>query len=85
MERSAIHWAIINNNAEIVSLLLEARCDIEAADKFGMRPILMAAMKGSTAIARMLIEAGCELNVVNKVGLGVWTPSQMMLPCCGHM
>lgn len=67
MERTAVHWAIINNNVEIVSVLIEAKCDIEAADKFGMRPILMAAMKGSTKIAKMLIYAGCDLTVVNKV------------------
>lgn len=31
--RSPIHWAIINNNTEIVELLVNAKCDIEASDK----------------------------------------------------
>lgn len=31
--RSPIHWAIINNNTEIVALLIRAKCDIEASDK----------------------------------------------------
>ena len=33
MERAPIHWAIIHKNADIVSLLIDAKCDIETADK----------------------------------------------------
>jgi ankyrin repeat protein len=33
MERTPIHWAISHCNLEIVSLLIQAKCDIEATDK----------------------------------------------------
>ncbi|OTF76980.1 hypothetical protein BLA29_011206 [Euroglyphus maynei] len=64
--RSPIHWAIINNNTEIVALLIKAKCDIEVSDKFEMKPILMAAMVGNLEMVKMLIEAGCNCRVVNK-------------------
>lgn len=33
MERTPIHWAISHGNLEIVALLIQAKCDIEATDK----------------------------------------------------
>lgn len=50
-----------------MQLLIEARCDIEAKDKYGMSPILMAAWHGHKDAVQLLIKCGANALVVNKV------------------
>ncbi|XP_076456786.1 uncharacterized protein LOC143291073 [Babylonia areolata] len=55
---------------DVVRLLIEAKCDVNAKDSRGMTALHHAAMKGEQEILQMLIEAGCELNTQDKNG---WT------------
>ncbi|XP_076179940.1 uncharacterized protein LOC143153061 isoform X6 [Ptiloglossa arizonensis] len=47
-------------------MLMQAKCDIEARDKFGMRPLHMAAWYGHRDAVKMLINAGANVSAVNK-------------------
>ncbi|XP_049791659.1 ankyrin repeat and death domain-containing protein 1A-like isoform X4 [Schistocerca nitens] len=49
-----------------MEMLIAAKCDIEARDKYGMRPILMAAWHGHRDAVQMLINCGASLVAVNK-------------------
>ncbi|XP_052131718.1 myotrophin-like [Frankliniella occidentalis] len=53
-----------------MEMLIAAKCDIEANDKYGMRPLLMAAWHGHSDAAKMLINCGASVNAVNKVTTG---------------
>lgn len=50
-----------------MEMLINAKCDIEAQDKYGMRPILMAAWHGHKDAVEMLINCGASVMAVNKV------------------
>jgi ankyrin repeat protein len=56
-----------------MQLLIEARCDIEAKDKYGMSPILMAAWHGHKDAVQLLIKCGANALVVNKVSAPSFT------------
>ncbi|KAL1117602.1 hypothetical protein AAG570_003917 [Ranatra chinensis] len=47
-------------------MLIAAKCDIEAKDKYGMRPLLMAAWHGHRDAVRLLITCGANVHAVNR-------------------
>ncbi|RWS28981.1 ankyrin repeat and death domain-containing protein 1A-like protein, partial [Leptotrombidium deliense] len=46
MERTACHWAAMYGHSEILAILIQAKCDIETTDKFGMTPLLVGCWYG---------------------------------------
>lgn len=48
-------------------MLIAAKCDIEAQDRYGMRALLMAAWHGHRDAVEMLINCGASVLAVNKV------------------
>ncbi|UYV64379.1 ANKRD7 [Cordylochernes scorpioides] len=69
MDRSPIHWAASKGHLDILTLLIQAKCDIEATDKYGMKPVLMAAWFGHREAVQMLVENGASCRSVNRVSL----------------
>jgi len=57
-----LHWAVKKNDAEAVKALLEMKPDLNAADKAGYTPLLIAAENGNEKIVSMLIKAGADVN-----------------------
>jgi ankyrin repeat protein len=51
-----------------MEMLIAANCDIEARDKYGMRPLLMACWHGHRDAVQLLINTGACSNATNKVG-----------------
>ena len=60
--------AVINGNADMVSLLLENGADIECKSKYkgGLTPLQRAFTKGNKEIIKLLIEKGANVNVYCK-------------------
>lgn len=48
-------------------MLIAAKCDIEAQDRYGMRALLMAAWHGHRDAVEMLINCGANVLAANKV------------------
>jgi len=72
-ERSAdgttpLHWAVYNDDVELVSRLLEAGADPNAANDYGSTPLGEAAVVANTAVIEALLEAGADVNGVGKDG-----------------
>ncbi|ESO03520.1 hypothetical protein HELRODRAFT_79801 [Helobdella robusta] len=65
----AIHVAS-QGKIEIVQMLLDARCNIDAKDDRGNLALHHAAMKGHADIIELLIKAGSDINCQDKNG---WT------------
>lgn len=66
--KTALYWAIIRNNTEIVRLLIEKGADVNEKDMFGMldmhndTPLQHAAGEGNIAIVRLLLASGANIN-----------------------
>ena len=52
---SALHWAVTSEDLEIVSLLLQAKADVNAADPHGITPLALACANANVEIVRTLI------------------------------
>ncbi len=66
--RTALHWAARENRAEIITLLIEAKADLNAQDRTGKGPLTLAAETGSVDATRLLVEAGANLNARDSIG-----------------
>lgn len=67
---SALHIAVLKNNRELVSILLEngADIDIRARDDYGGSPLEWAVFFGVKDMAVFLVESGADVNAKNTVG-----------------
>jgi ankyrin repeat protein len=59
---TALHWAAHWNDAEAVSLLLQAGADAKAANRYGATPLSEAAAVGNAAIIEQLVKSGADPN-----------------------
>jgi ankyrin repeat protein len=66
--RTPMHWAVRNNNVEIVDLLIEAGADVNKGDQAGKTPLSHAAESGKVDMTKKLIEAGSDVNKRDLVG-----------------
>ena len=67
---TALHWAALNNNREIVDLLLYAGATIKPHTRVGgYTPLHLAARSGHAEIARALLEAGADADEWTSTGV----------------
>lgn len=70
-DKTALHWAVEKDHAEIARLLLDAGADIEAKTSWGDTPLHWAATLGSSKVAELLLGRGARgfnLNVAAALG-----------------
>jgi len=60
--RTALHFAVLNNNFDHVQRLVNLRADIEAKDILNHTPFLMAVVNGNVEMAQYLIENGANIH-----------------------
>jgi hypothetical protein len=66
---TALHYAAASGDAEIISLLLAHKADINAASPNKTTPLMMAARKGDTPVVKILLDAGADISLQNMSGL----------------
>jgi ankyrin repeat protein len=65
---TALHWAVVGDNGDLVRMLLRAGADPNAANRYGVTPLQAAAVNGTASITGMLAEAGADVNAVLPEG-----------------
>jgi len=65
---TALHWAVHNGDAELVTLLIKAGADVSAVNDYGATPLSEAAVVADPEIVRALLKAGADPNYSNEWG-----------------
>jgi len=60
---SALHIAACRGQAEVVQMLIEAKCDANILNKKGVCPLHCAVSNGKREIVRLLLDAKAQVNV----------------------
>ncbi len=66
--RTALHWAAKENRLELAQLLIDAKANVNAADRTGKGPLTLAAESGSVDTTRLLVDAGSSLTARDSIG-----------------
>jgi ankyrin repeat protein len=66
--KSPLHWAVLNDNKEMLSLLLEFKAPPNAVDQNGKTPLHLAAARGDKEMVRLLLDAKSPLEAVDHDG-----------------
>jgi len=79
-----LNYGLINaaekGDTEMVKRAISNGADVNANDKYGVTPLMVAVLKGHTEVARLLIEKGADVNARNKDGV----TSLMLASMKGH-
>jgi len=59
--------ASYEGHLDVVKLLLEARADVTAVDKYGATPLHKASAKGHIDVVKLLVELGADVAAADKV------------------
>jgi ankyrin repeat protein len=62
-KRTALHWAVLNDDSSIVSLLLDKGADPSAKDSDGKTPLYFATIRANYYIIRNLIRKGGDVKI----------------------
>ena len=65
---TALHWAVRANDSETVALLLRSGANASAANRYGVKPLTLAALNGHAGIIEQLIRAGADPNTATSEG-----------------
>ena len=59
---TALHWAVYHNHPATTKLLIEAKCDVNAATSYNVRPLSIAGTHQKTETVEMLLQAGANVE-----------------------
>ena len=65
---TALHWAVQQNDLELVTRLLRAGANPKARNEYGATPMSEAAIAGNAAVIEALLEAGADVESPNADG-----------------
>jgi len=66
---TALHWAAATGDMALLTFLLDAGAERNAADRGGETPLHMAVRMGETGAVRRLLDAGADVNAATKNGM----------------
>lgn len=67
--RRPLHFAAFSGSCDTVSLLLEARADLNAVAEDGSTALIVACANGHTDAAELLVNSGCDCSVLDSSGM----------------
>jgi ankyrin repeat protein len=65
---TALHWAVQADDRELIALLIKAGAQVDAANRYGIRPLTLAATNGSAAAITALLSGGADPNAATGGG-----------------
>jgi ankyrin repeat protein len=61
---TALHWAVVWNNEEAITLLLRAGADARVRNRYGATPLSEAVSSGSAGMVEALLDAGADAKTL---------------------
>ena len=65
---TALHWAVRQDELELVDRLIKAGADVKAANRYGVTALYLACVNGSDAVIQRLLKAGIDAKAVGPEG-----------------
>ncbi|MEE8128934.1 MAG: ankyrin repeat domain-containing protein, partial [Vicinamibacterales bacterium] len=65
---TALHWAVLREDANTADLLIRAGADVNAANGLGVTPLVLACENGSAALVTALLEESADPNTATSMG-----------------
>ena len=65
---TALHWAVLSNDAGVAGDLIRAGADVKTANRYGITPLWLAATNGNARMIETLIKAGADPNATLPEG-----------------
>jgi len=72
---TALHWAVLRNNQEMVDLLISAGAEPDPANEYGATPMWLACNNTNPAMIDLLLEAGADPNA------SLWSGESPLMKC----
>lgn len=66
--RTAMHYAAMNGNLQIIAILIKADAKLNPVDALGDTPLHLAADQNQTEAGKLLLDAGAEVDPQNRNG-----------------
>uniref|UniRef100_G3SAX7 Ankyrin repeat domain 30B like n=1 Tax=Gorilla gorilla gorilla TaxID=9595 RepID=G3SAX7_GORGO len=66
--RTALHWACANGHAEVVTLLVDRKCQLDVLDGKNRTTLMKTLQCQREACANILIDSGADPNIVDVYG-----------------
>jgi ankyrin repeat protein len=65
---TALHWAVYNDDVDLVERLIRAKADVSAANDYGATPMMQAATVADPLVLKALLKAGADVESPNAEG-----------------
>jgi ankyrin len=65
---TVLHWAVLNDQPDVVNSLLDAGASPVVVNRNGISPLFLAAQNGDAAIVQSLLDAGADPNTLAENG-----------------
>jgi ankyrin repeat protein len=65
---TAIHWAVRQDDADLVDRLIKAGADVKASNRYGVTPLYLACVNASAPMIAKLLAAGADPNSATTEG-----------------
>jgi uncharacterized protein len=65
---TALHWAVRQDDGDMVDRLIKAGANVKAANRYGVTPMYLACVNGSAAMIAKLLDAGADANTATTEG-----------------
>src|SRR4051794_7532182 len=65
---TALHWAVYNDDADLVQRFIKAGADVSVTNDYGASPLRTAATAADPVVIKALLKAGANANEQNAEG-----------------